>query len=157
MKTHKKLFSAAILCVFASTTLFFSEGCKKYEDGPALSLRTKTHRVVNTWKIEQYLVNDTNVTDSLRITSYKENYNDDGSWSRSYIVNGDTATINSTGTWAFANKKEELALSCTDSVQVMQGVYISPASLKILRLKEKELWYSFEKAGKTHELHLVSQ
>ena len=36
--------------------------CKKYKEGPAISLRTKTNRITGTWKIEKLYINDIDST-----------------------------------------------------------------------------------------------
>jgi len=53
----KKLFN--LLIFFA---VFFS-ACNKFEEGPAISLRSKLSRIEGTWKVEKFYVNDVDSTD----------------------------------------------------------------------------------------------
>ncbi|TND10331.1 MAG: hypothetical protein FD123_579 [Bacteroidetes bacterium] len=154
MKNVRLFLTLAVVFIVSAATV---TSCKKYEDGPMLSLRTKTHRVVNDWKLETYYLDDVNKTDSLGISNYTESFKDDGTVLRSFIsVAGDT--VSDTCTWAFANKKENLELTGADSLEISEQIgFVTPANLKILRLKEKELWYSFEKNGATHEFHLLQK
>jgi hypothetical protein len=41
--------------MFAVGTIIALSGCKKYEDGPGLSLSSKKSRVVANWKIKKWL------------------------------------------------------------------------------------------------------
>ena len=41
--------------------LFVFAGCKKYENGPLISFKSSTDRIVNTWKIDAVFKNDTEI------------------------------------------------------------------------------------------------
>ena len=56
MKNAKLLVSIALLIVVSVTS------CKKYPDGPLLSLRSKTEWVANNWKVGQALEGGKDVT-----------------------------------------------------------------------------------------------
>ncbi|HRH01716.1 MAG TPA: hypothetical protein PLI68_10965 [Bacteroidia bacterium] len=103
--------------------LFSAPACKKYEDGPILSLRTKKARLVGDWKIVKTTANGVElngpVTD-LKIYA-------DGSFNFEFAEHFIGVKK---GNWAFSSNKEKLDLSdscCTDRY-------------KILKLKNKELW-----------------
>jgi hypothetical protein len=108
------------------------EGCKKYEEGPSLSLRSRKERVANTWKIDKYIVNNEDQTAAY--TSNFPNYqlvlNKEGG--ASLNVGSNTGVF--TGTWALTNDDEELVITLT-SVGITQTT-----TSTILKLKEKELW-----------------
>jgi hypothetical protein len=108
-------------------------GCKKYDEGPALSLRSKKARVVGKWVTEYWLVNkyeqvfmiDTNRTAEFTkegIYRYHE-YNP-------FTHN----TKDLEGTWEFRNQKEQLLLSLPGNADT--SVY---QIWDILRLKNNEL------------------
>ena len=50
-----------LVFIFTTSILFFSQ-CKKYPEGPSFSLRTKTERISNTWKLNQLIVNNVDST-----------------------------------------------------------------------------------------------
>lgn len=131
--------------------------CKKYEDGPLLSFRSKKERVVNSWKLDKYLNNDIDKTSELTVTNYKEIYNEDGSCKRTFNdESGDY--VEQSGTWAFNSDKTQINITGIGSVELSQSLgTVSASSIKILRLKEKEFWYSFENGGSRHEFHLIPQ
>lgn len=43
--------------IFFLTLLILNFGCKKYEDGPIISLRTKNHRLEGKWNVSSYTIN----------------------------------------------------------------------------------------------------
>lgn len=153
MKNNRFIFGIALVFVISATVT----SCKKYEDGPSLSLRSKAARVSNEWKLESYFQNDVNKTDSLSIQNYTETFTKEGACSRNFNqLNGDT--IAQTGTWAFGDKKETLALTGIDSLLLSPAYgYIQVNALQILRLKADEMWYAVEKNGIKHEFHLVTK
>jgi hypothetical protein len=68
MKNKNKISLLALL--FIALTLTSIQGCKKYEDGPAISLRSRSARLSNTWRVENYKVNGDDYT-SL-VSGYSE-------------------------------------------------------------------------------------
>src|SRR4051812_28318718 len=65
-----------LIILLAGITIPAIQSCKKYSEGPALSFRSKTERVANTWKIDNYKVNGSDYT-SL-VAGYVETYSKDG-------------------------------------------------------------------------------
>ncbi|MDZ4664053.1 MAG: hypothetical protein SGJ15_04190 [Bacteroidota bacterium] len=115
------------------------QSCKKYAEGPSVSLRTRTERVSNSWKVENYKVNGTDFT-SL-VSSYNETYSKDGAYSYSWGI------LNGTGKWAFQNKDTEIKLNGTDGQ--------ASRTLFILKLEEKSFWYYYMDGNNKNELHLI--
>lgn len=118
--------------------------CGKYEDGPGLSLRSKTARVSNTWKVEQYLYNGADQTSTFHglLPNYRETYDKDGNYSFSYDGNSGS------GRWEFQNDKLEIKRSGVSSQ--------SSETLVILRLKEKEFWYYIMDGNDKEEVHMIA-
>ena len=122
----KTLKIAALL--FTSLVIFGSS-CKKYEDGPSLSLRTKKARLANTWELTE--ATDGNVDISAFMTGLEMTIEKDGNYSKGgTIANG--TTINEIGTWEFSEDKTTLILSPNGS--------LFPVKWIITRLKNDELW-----------------
>jgi hypothetical protein len=135
MKTKLFFISLSILLLSAPGI----QSCKKYPEGPALSLRSKTERISNTWKIENYSVNGADLT-SL-VSNYTETFTKDNNYSYSWGI------INGTGTWAFQNNKMEVKLIGNES--------FSSRTLIILKLEEKTLWYYYMDGTDKNEVHLI--
>lgn len=121
--------------------------CKKYPDGPAFSLRSKTERVANSWKVGQALDSGSDVTSDYN--KYELDLGKSGSANLSveYTFLGNKYKYTTTGRWAFVSNKEKLSFDFDNDDA--DGVYT------ILRLKEDEMW--IKKDGGTVELHLVTR
>jgi hypothetical protein len=141
MKMSLKKSNANLFLIMVGFSLFLMTGCQKYDEGPAISFRTRTERVSNTWKVDNYKVNGTDVT-SL-VSSYNETFTKGGGYSYEW------GEISGAGTWKFQNKDEEIALTGTDN----QNDHV----LYILKLEEKQFWYYYISDGDRHEFHLVEK
>jgi hypothetical protein len=134
MKTAIKA-SMALLLVAAVVT-----SCKKYDEGPSLSLRGKKGRLAGEWEVEKYMEDGTDKTTDYRqgVTSETLEYEKDGTY-KATIVTTAFGTITSEGTWKFINDKEDLEKTVTS----VNGQTQSPASVDtthIIRLTNKEFW-----------------
>ncbi len=129
------------MLLFAAFTITGFESCKKYPEGPAFSLRTRTQRVANTWKVENYKVNGTDYT-SL-VADYTETYSKDGNYSYSW------GSFAGTGTWSFENSDEEIQLTGISN----QSSY----RMIILKLEEKTFWYYYMDGSDRKEFHMVQR
>ncbi len=137
----KTIRNTIILLAAVAVLPFVS--CKKYEEGPALSLRSKAARVANTWKIESYTVNGTDQTANIQalLPNYTETYDKDGNYSFAYTGNSGS------GRWEFQNNDLEIKRNGVSNQ--------SSETLIILKLKEKEFWYQIKDGSDTEEVHLV--
>ncbi len=134
MKTKHILGAIAILLAA------FTFSCKKYEDGPTLSLRSKKARVANEWQYDQVVApNGTNITAQFANNSIE--FTKDGE----YIASYGTSSAQ-TGTWRFASDKEDMVLTPNDNSDA--------TVMKIMRLKGKELWFSIEESSGIFEYRM---
>ena len=117
----KKILALAILLSFALMT---STSCKKYEEGPLISLKTKSARLTRSWKLDKAEQNGVDVTNAF--PELKQTFNDDGT----YL--GSNNGVPFTGTWEFDGDKENILIKYTGASDT--------ESWKIIRLKSKELW-----------------
>ncbi len=122
-------------------------GCSKYEEGPAISLRSKKARVANNWKIDEQTQNgqkeDPSNYEGIEIELTKDG---DATWS--FSSQGISGSFS--GTWEFNDDKTKLIMMFND-----QGLSDTTES-EILKLKEKEMWLKDEDDnGNTTETHLV--
>lgn len=136
---NKKQWS--ILIVFAVILLLSIQGCKKYPDGPMISLTSRTERVANSWKVDNYKVNGDDYT-SL-VAGYTELFSTDGNYSYKFGL------ISGTGTWAFQNKDAEIRITGTDNQ--------SNVTLYIQKLEEEQFWYYIMDGNDKKEFHMVEE
>lgn len=135
----KTKFTLTIMLFMLGCIAIINQGCKKYEDGPLLSLHSRAERVANTWRIDNYKINGNDYTSLL--AGYTESYSKDGNYSYSWGNNAGT------GTWTFQNKDEE--------VRIIGNSNQSNVTLFILKLQEKEFWYYYMDGNDRHELHMI--
>jgi len=137
--------SILILCIMFSLSMV-ATSCKKYEEGPVLSLRSKKARVVNKWKAEKVTENGKDVTADYRDITWE--FKDDNKFVITVSGSGGLSiTLN--GTWEFNNDKTKI-------ITILNG---ERTESEILRLKEKSLWIKQVEtdAGVTTtiEIHLI--
>lgn len=136
----KKTLLLPALAILLSHT-----ACKKYAEGPMLSLRSKTERVANNWKIGQALDNGSDVTSDYNKFELDLGKGGHAKLSAEYTFFGNKITYSTEGTWVFVSNKEKISFDFENDDA--DGVY------RILRLKEKEMW--LKEDGGNVELHFV--
>jgi hypothetical protein len=134
----KSLFLSLVFGLLLFTTF---QSCKKYEDGPALSFRSRTARLCNTWKVDNYKVNESDFT-SL-VSDYSETFSKDGNYSFSW------GNVSGTGKWTFQNDDKEVRITGVSNK--------SSETLFILKLEEKSLWYYYMDGSNRKELHMIQR
>jgi hypothetical protein len=141
----KKSFLKTI--ILSLSLIFIASSCKKYEDGPFISIRSKTERIANIWVIGKAFDNGRDVTNNY--DQYELDLNNDQSASlTSNYSSGDVIfSFTTNGVWTFENNKNDLRLDFEDND--------ADREYEILRLKENELWLK-EKGG-ARELQLKSK
>jgi len=145
-----KKLSGIILVAIAFAMVLPS--CGKYEEGPALSLRSKTARLVNEWKVDQYFIAAVDVTAQYQLqnTDLVMNIKENGEIVNTYTNNtGDPVTYSST--WEFTSDKSGIIITTAGTSRTHD----------ILRLKNDELWlkttYSDQALSTIHEMHLITK
>lgn len=137
----KRTLSLALLGVFALSLSFI--GCKKYQEGPGISLNSKKGRIAAVWSVsESYSdgVLDTCTGDcaATRTASSME-YTKDGKYTSTsvWVSNGTAqpATV-TTGKWELSEDKMWIMID-PDADSPDEGYYWSDY---ILKLKGKEMW-----------------
>jgi hypothetical protein len=136
MKNKMKLTAIIII---SGLMLFGIQSCKKYEDGPMFSLSSRTQRVANKWKVDNYKVNGTDYT-SL-VSDYTETYTKAGAYSYQWGI------LSGTGTWAFQNNDAEILITGIDNQ--------STVTLVIQKLEEKQFWYYIMDGSDKKEYHMI--
>lgn len=139
MKLRKFIVPMLLLVAVAGITTI--EGCKKYDDGPAISFRSRAERVANNWKVDSYNMNDNNQT-SL-VADYKESFTKEGNYTYTW------GALSGSGTWSFQNKDTEIRLLGTTN----QEDHV----LVILKLEEESFWYYYMDGNDKHEFHMIAE
>ena len=137
MKTKNKL--SVLVILVAGLMIPIIQSCKKYPDGPTISFRSRTERVANTWKVDNYKKNGSDYTSLM--TGYIETYTKDGNYSYSW------GGFGGTGKWAFQNNDAEIKLNGVSNQ--------SSQTLVILKLEEKQFWYYYMDGNDRKEFHMI--
>lgn len=138
------LFKASLLVVV------FALGSCKYEEGPKLSLRSKSSRAVNIWILDKALENGTDKTNDYKnaFVNYQAELKED----KSYVIQYrpfNTTDYTEKGTWKFSSDKT--------SIEFTPENKSDGNPWKILRLKSDETWVVQTINGKEVELHMVEK
>lgn len=143
MKKIKNYF----LLIGAFTLVLAS--CKKYEEGPFISIIPKDERMDNTWKVKNYFENGVDKTTEFNnlLQNAVLKIEKSGTYNFSYKAGG-LLDYSESGTWRFINNKEDFETTKTTGIS-------SVSTHHILKLKESELWYYDMDNGVKKEYHLV--
>jgi hypothetical protein len=121
-------------------------GCKKYPDGPGLSLNPRNARVANHWVIAKATEDGQDVTNQYDHYDLFLEKDGDARLDASYYFFGTQIVVITDGTWMFTNHDANLQIDYeNDGADV---------EYQILRLTEKELW--LRQVGADLELQLKS-
>ncbi len=141
--------------MLAVVLVIFLMGCEKYEAGGLIS---KTEQnLVKTWKLQQYLRNNTDETSTILISNYEETYQPNNSYPRSY-TNKDKRNITETGSWKLDTDQRIIQISGVGSIEMTtQTGTISASNRTITKLTANEFWYTFVNGSDKHEFRLVKK
>lgn len=122
-------------------------GCKKYDEGPTLSLASKKGRVANIWKIEKFMENGVDLTAAALL--FFNNVSWEFKKDKTYIISSSSSTNAETGTWDFDSKKENLILTPNGGSNAYKE--------EIIRLTSNEMWWKEVDGSDTYEYHFSSK
>jgi hypothetical protein len=115
--SYKSVFTSNnILLLLIIFTITYA--CTKYEEGPAISLRTKTNRITGTWEINEILKNGEIVNPPWFINLRCE-INEDGSGEYKILVSsslyeGNPLIYQTAFEWRFDNDKQYIKIIPTE-------------------------------------------
>jgi len=132
--------------VLAAAALL-ATGCKKYEDGPGVSLVPRTERIANTWVIDKAYADGQDVTSDYDQYVLTLTTSGGATLVAEYTILGVILSFETTGTWSFANDQEDLVLDFENDA--------ADATYRITRLTREELW--MREQGGNLELRLKGQ
>lgn len=140
-----KKFAQFILVIVVASACLTS--CRKYEEGPNVSFRTKAARVTNNWKIESALVNGTEVSQDPLWAKQKHYMYRDGKYIMTIINPVTLEAKNLQGTWKLYDHDSKIALTTKN----FSGNIDSTNEFNILKLYNKQFW--IRKVDNSVELH----
>lgn len=138
----KKCFTIMMAVIIASATI---TSCKKYEDGPSFSLRSKAGRIDNEWQIDMVKVNGQDVTTFMKASMPDFLMTIKKAGTYEILADGDREI----GTWSFDDKKEKITLTENASKDVTVWT--------ITRLSNDEFWFIYEDGSDKEEWHLKAK
>lgn len=125
----------SVLLLTLILTLVTLVSCKKYEDGPILSFRSKKERIANSWRAETTTRDGNTLAKDAKVE--QAYFNKDGE--AIVVMNGIlNVPLSLEGTWEFDESKESINLDLISGSEIYQD------SWKITRLKENSLWVNVE-------------
>lgn len=129
--------TAIILTIVATITIIFSS-CKKYEEGPSISILTKTQRVTGTWKCtmenangEPFIITNTDNEEISPIYIFESDGTGFVGSIKPDATNIDSAIIQEMG-WSFDQAKDSIRITTSTSVGWLKS--------EIIRLTNNEFW-----------------
>jgi hypothetical protein len=150
------------LLLLALCFIFAVPACRKYDEGPVISLRTKTARVSNAWEVEKSLRNGVDQTEAFKAayTDFTETYSKDGSWTYSY-KDASSTIISGAGEWEFEDDDDDDDGDGDDdgrktSIKRDNNNNL-PSEIHIIKLKENEFWYWYKENNDKVEIHLMEK
>lgn len=121
---YKKIFKSLVPLFIISFLLV--SGCKKYDDGPTISLRSKTSRLTGNWEIVNNNGGFNNVEQYIQ-------FDENGAYQ--HIIQDNYGILtNEVGNWEWANDKKNLIITVD-----------TPLEVEIKRLTNSELWFESDK------------
>jgi len=126
--------------VVAIVTIIGLASCGKYEEGPAVSFRSKKARIEGDWKLVKQIVDGKEETLDADDKDDVFKFNKDGTYELTDPGNGTEK-----GKWTFNDGKESLTITESSS-----GFAIVA---KILKLKNNEMWLEFDFFGSKSTQH----
>lgn len=112
-----KKINFLLLSIFIAS--FFFIGCSKYEEGPTISLLSKTTRICGTWKVTKRQLNGADVALSADELSARVEYKDN----QTFTVTSSTWGI-SNGVWRFSSDKTKLIIQVDGQTEETESTIV---------------------------------
>ena len=142
------------LIVFSCGLALLLPSCRKYDDGPSFSLRSKVSRVTNNWNAD--IVARNNIDETEFYDTYNMVFDDkedsDGRMGLTWTIKRrDMADSVITARWELASVNEQIKLTMTDFPTVGETALLY---IDILRLEEDAMWLRFLTDGDYYNVQL---
>jgi len=144
-KNTRSFLRYGYVAVLAILLSLETQSCSKYKDGPLLSIRSRSERVANNWKVGEAIDNGKDVTADY--TRYELSLTKGGSaaLTAKYKFGGADFDYTTSGTWKFVSDDQQISLDVDN--KNASGIY------DILKLQENNMWV--KKIDNSVELHLI--
>ncbi len=129
--------------------LFSFSSCRKYEEGPNVSFRTKEARVTNNWKVVSALVNGVEMANDPYWEKQKHYFYRNKSYNQTIIDPVSLEARNVNGTWALFDNDKKIAITQKN----FSGNIDSTNEYHIVKLYNKQFW--IRKTDNSLELHFA--
>lgn len=147
--------------LFIALAIIFIAGCKKYPDGPLLSLHSKEKRIIGIWSVDYFSIDGYDSTSYLQAQPYSGKYGihsgiDQGKklfgyYSKDYPAPNPTPNYNGTGYWMFLNHKESIYIHFKNYFAGACGPFrANDITWDIRRLTGSDLWLKTTFNGKEY-------
>lgn len=124
-----------LIAAMAILILLSAQGCKKYPDGPTVSLLPRSERIEGKWKASKVMLNDIDST-----TAYKSYI---WEFTRAGSVILQISNTKYTGIWSTITNDKEFSIDYDNGTR---EIYT------ILKLKRKEFWIRNKKTELEYQL-----
>jgi|JI10StandDraft_1071094.scaffolds.fasta_scaffold133331_2 hypothetical protein len=131
---HMKRIASILLFAFA--ILVSVSSCRKYEEGPNISLRTKKARITNNWRYESAQVDGVEVSSDPYFAKQKHYFYRDGKYIQTIIDPITQEARNLQGNWVLYDNDKKIAVT----VKIPPANKDSTNNYSILKLFEKQMW-----------------
>lgn len=142
----KRITYILLIAVLGMVTV---SSCRKYEEGPNVSLRTKKARVTNNWRVESVQVDGVEKSMDPYWAKQKHYMYRDGKYIVTIIDPVTLEARNLQGTWVLYDDDRKIALTTKN----FSGNIDSTTDYNILKLYNKQFW--IRKTDNSMELHFV--
>jgi hypothetical protein len=142
--------SNIIIIFFVLATIISISSCNKYENGPSVSFRSKVHRIANTWKYENYVVNGVELAGNPEYQTLKQFWAPNGEMNTTSInqVTGLASSVS--GKWELVDNDKKIRVTQNN---VVQGIPDLVTMYTILKLANNEMW--LRSGDLSTDIHLV--
>ncbi len=148
MKNAIKILAILIIGI----NILSLQSCKKYEDGPLLSLRCKVNRLTGEWELTGGNQTKTTQEPTVIISNVVLKIEKEGSFDIAGLVTAQLLPaplpVTFAGEWRWLNNKEDLGLELTDTIPGIDFGF--NGEMMITRLTNKEL-QTTDEFGETWE------
>lgn len=142
----KKLVYFAFILLVTATTI---TSCRKYEEGPNISLRSKEERVANNWRIESAQLDGVDVSLEPFYAKQKHYFYRNKTYTVTKINPQSLEFYNESGTWKFFDNNRKIAITVKNTTLNTEVT----TEYNIIKLYEKQFW--IRTLDNTLELHFI--
>jgi len=139
----------ARILLIVGLMIFVMSSCRKYEEGPNLSLRSAKARATNSWAMESITINGIEKSDEPGYTNQRHYMFGDGQYTLTVIDPVTLIAENIQGNWELYDSDRKMALTLKN----FTGNIDSVEDYKVLKLFKKQMW--LRSIDNVKEIHFI--